>query len=119
MFYINIYDKNFNLIKPSDLVLLYHINIFCNYYNFETNENIYSIVNNYENICFYCIEYKKIEEHAKFGIKIFKNELGEEIEFQELFFFLLINYLMLKRKKKLITTNSILIFYIKISINYL
>ena len=87
-YYINIYNNNFHLIKPTDLPLLYNIGIFCNFYIFETNENIYSIANIYENKCYYCVEYSKIHEHAKFGVKIYKiNELGEQIEFNELFFF--------------------------------
>ena len=87
-YYINIYDKNFHLIKPTDLPLLYNIGLFCNFYIFETKENIYSIANIYENKCYYCVEYSKIHEHVKFGVKIYKiNELGEQIEFNELFFF--------------------------------
>ena len=87
-YYLNLYDKNFQIIKPTDLLLLYNIGIFCNIYIFETNENIYSIANIYENKCYYCIEYSKILEHAKFGIKIYKiNDFGEQIEFDEIFFF--------------------------------
>ena len=86
--YINIYNSNFHIIKPTDLSLLYNIGIFCNLYIFESNENIYSIANIYENKCFLCTEYTKISENIKFGIKIYKiNEFGERIEFQELFFF--------------------------------
>jgi len=85
---LNLYNKDFHIIKPTDLSLLYNMGIFCNLYIFETNENIYSIANIHENRCFYCIEYTKIHEHVKFGIKIYKiNEFGEQIEFSELFFF--------------------------------
>ena len=88
VYYLSIYDQNFYQIKPSDLSLKYHIGIFCNFYTFETNENIYSIANIQENRCFYCIEHTKIGEHAKFGIKIYKiNDLSEEIEYNDLFFF--------------------------------
>jgi hypothetical protein len=87
-YYINIYNKNFQLIKPTDLPLLYNIGLFCNFYIFENDEKIYSIANIYENKCYYCVEYSKIHEHVKFGVKIYKiNELGEQIEFNELFFF--------------------------------
>ena len=87
-YYLNLYNKDFHIIKPTDLSLLYNMGIFCNLYIFETNENIYSIANIHENRCFYCIEYSKIHEHVKFGIKIYKiNEFGEQIEFSELFFF--------------------------------
>ena len=87
-YYLNLYDKKFHIIKPTDLLLLYNIGIFCNFYIFETNENIYSMANIYENRCYYCIEYSKINEHAKFGIKIYKiNDIGEQYEFSEIFFF--------------------------------
>jgi hypothetical protein len=113
-YYLNLYNKDFHIIKPTDLSLLYNMGIFCNLYIFETNENIYSIANIHENKCFYCIEYTKINEHVKFGIKIYKiNEFGEQIEFSELFF-LQINYLILiKAKEFKIIINSILIIYIK------
>ena len=100
-YHLNLYNKDFHIIKPTDLSLLYNMGIFCNLYIFETNENIYSIANIYENRCFYCIEYTKIREHVKFGIKIYKiNEFGEQIEFSELFFFTdkLFNFIFENRK---------------------
>ena len=88
IFYISFFDTNYHLIKPSNLALLYNLGIFCNFYSFETHENIYSIANIHENKDFYCIEYSRIEEKAKFGIKIYKiKEIGEENEYSELFFF--------------------------------
>ena len=42
IYYINLFDQKFHLIKPSNLSLLFNLGIFCNLYNFETNENIYS-----------------------------------------------------------------------------
>lgn len=44
--------------------------------------------NIHENRFYYCVEYLKIGEHGKFGIKISKiKEIGEENEFNDLFFF--------------------------------
>ena len=88
IYYITFFDIDYHLIKPSNLALLYNLGIFCNFYSFETHENIYSIANIHENRDFYCIEYSKIGEQAKFGIKIYKiKEIGEENEYSELFFF--------------------------------
>lgn len=88
IYYIVIFDQKFCLIKPSDLIFLYHIGILCNFYSFETKENIYSIANIHENRYFYCVEQKRIKDHTKYGIKAYKiNDLAKEIEFNELFFF--------------------------------
>ena len=87
-YYITFFDKNYHFIKPSNLALLYNLGIFCNFYSFENHENIYSIANIHQNKEFYCIEYSKIGEQAKFGIKIYKiKEIGEENEYMELYFF--------------------------------
>ena len=88
IYYLTFFDINYHLIKPSNLALLYNLGIFCNFYSFVTHENIYSIANIQENVNFYCIEYSKIGEQAKFGVKIYKiKEIGEENEYSELFFF--------------------------------
>ena len=88
IYFINIFDQNYHLIKPSDLPILYNLGILCDLYNFKTNENIYSIANIFENRCFYCIEYSNIGDHSKYGIKIYNiKEIVEEIEYNELFFF--------------------------------
>ena len=88
VYFISLFDQNFQLIKPSSLSLSYNLGILCNYYSFSINDNIYSIANIYENRYYYCVEYSKISEHAKFGIKIYKiKETSEEIEYNEIFFF--------------------------------
>lgn len=88
IYYINLYDQNYYLIKPSNLPLLYNLGILCDFYSFSTKENIYSIANIFENKKFYCVEYSKLSEHVKFGIKVYKiKEIGEKTEFSELFFF--------------------------------
>lgn len=87
-YYIKLIDKNNNIIKPSDLTLIYNLHLLCMVYIEENNENIYSIPNIYENKLYFCVEYINIAEKAKFGIKIFKiNDIDEDIQFFEQFFF--------------------------------
>ena len=78
----------FHLIRPSNLSLLYNLSIFCNFYTLKRHKNIYSFANIQENRDFYCFEYLKVGNHAKFGIKIYKSSGGrKEKEYNELFFF--------------------------------
>ena len=87
-YYIKLFDNDFKKIKPSDLIPFYNINILCVFNLIETNESIYSLSNIYENEYYSCVEYIKIGESTKFGIKIYKyNDTTEEIESSELFFF--------------------------------
>ena len=88
IYYINIYDKNYNKLKPFLLASLYGISCLCNIYISETNENIYSFANIYKNKYFFCVEYIKIDEKVYFGIKLFKiNLISEEYEYYQKFFF--------------------------------
>lgn len=87
-YFINFRDNNYNNIKPSNILSFYKMNILCNIYISETNKNIYSIANIYENRYFFCVEYIKIEDKANFGIMIYKiNNTNEEIEYYQQFFF--------------------------------
>ena len=87
-YYVKLFDNDFKTIKPSDLIPFYNINILCVFNLVETNENIYSLSNIYENEYYSCVEYIKIGESTKFGIQIYKyNDTTEEIESSELFFF--------------------------------
>jgi len=87
-YYLKLFDNDFKIIKPSYLIPFYNINILCILYLVETNENIYSLSNIYENEYYSCVEYIKIGEKAKLGIKIYKyNDTTEERESSELFFF--------------------------------
>ena len=87
-YYINLFDLKFNLIKPSNFSLLYNTGLLCNLYNFEINENIYSFPHIYENKCYFCIEYIKLSDKAKFGVLFYKiNELNEKVEYHEIFLF--------------------------------
>ena len=85
-YYINLFDLKFNLIKPSNFSLLYNTGLLCNLYNVEINENIYSFPHIYENRCYFCIEYIKLSDKAKFGVVFYKiNELNEKVEYHEIF----------------------------------
>ena len=87
-YHIIFFDKNNNRIKPSDISLIYDLNILCKIDNFESNERIYSIANIYKNQFHFCIEYTKISEHTKFGVKIYKiGEAKDKIEFYDITFF--------------------------------
>jgi len=88
IYYITFFDINYQLIAPSNLSLLYNLSIICNFYTFRGHTNIYSLANIHENRIFYCVEYSKIGELAKYGIKIYQiNDKGEENEYIKLFFF--------------------------------
>ena len=87
-YFIKLSDKENYIIKPSELSLFYNLNLICNTYIFEINDNIYSLANNHENEYFFCHDYIYFYEHAKFGIKIYKiNYSDEEIESFDSFFF--------------------------------
>ena len=103
-FLVTFFDLEFHIIKPSNLSLLYNLSIFCNFYTFRGHKNIYSFANIHENKGFYCIEYLKVGNHAKFGIKIYKSsDEGKEREYNELFFF--INKIIKKQTNNLTIQN--------------
>jgi len=64
------YNRNEQLIIPSDLALYYDLHIFC---HSKKKFNIYldSIANIYKNKYFNCIEYFQLNEKIKLGIKIY------------------------------------------------
>ena len=111
-FLVTFFDLEFHIIKPSNLSLLYNLSIFCNFYTFRGHKNIYSFANIHENKGFYCIEYLKVGNHAKFGIKIYKSsDEGKEREYNELFFFT--NKIIKKQTNNLTIQNNY-----QIDINY-
>ena len=71
-FNIAFYDKNKNLIIPSNLVLYNDLHIVC-FIKKEFNINIYSLSNIYKNKYINCVEYFNLNEKVKIGIIIFKN----------------------------------------------
>ena len=62
------FDKQNNLIFPSDLALYYNLHTFCLLK--QRNINLVSISNIHQNKYFSCIEYYKLNQPTKFGIKI-------------------------------------------------
>ena len=70
-----ILDKNKNFISPSDLSLYKNINIICFIQIINKNIIINSYPNIYKNKFYECIEFIKINEKIKLGIKIYKSEL--------------------------------------------
>ena len=89
---IGFYDKNKNLIIPSDLNLYYKLYIFCQTNYFIENKNIKSLAKIYKNKLYYCIEYLNINEKIEFGIEIYKKEKYFELIKIFLFKDNLINY---------------------------
>ena len=82
---IGFYDKNNNLILPSNLALYKDLHIICSI-AFKNN-SIDSLANIYKNKYFNCIEYFKINEKIKFGIKIYKNIINKYTQYLTIFFF--------------------------------
>ena len=74
---VGIFDINKKLISPSDLPLYDDLHIFCHFEIVGQNINIESLANIYKNKYFNCIEYFKINEKLKFGIKILKGDANE------------------------------------------
>ena len=76
-YFIAFYDKDNNLISPSELSLYKNINIICTIIN---NNDVYdSLANIYKNKYFNCIEIFKINEKKTFGIKLFQTILKKQI----------------------------------------
>ena len=82
---IGFFDKNKNLILPSDLTLYNNLHIICHIIIINKNIEINSIPNIYLNNYYECIEFLNINEKFKLGIKIYEND-KEKIE--EFYFFL-------------------------------
>ena len=88
IYFIELSDENYNIIRPSKLLSFYGLNFFCNLYKYGINNNIISIANIYENRFFFCTEYINIDDEIDFGIKIFKiNSEKNEIEYFQHFCF--------------------------------
>jgi len=72
---INFYDKNGNLIKPSDLALYYDLHLVCHMSNINNNILVNSLPNINKNIDFNCKQYFPINEKNNFGFIIYKQFL--------------------------------------------
>ena len=69
---IGLYDKNKNLICPSDIKLYSNLTILCNIRTINNNLNIESLANINKNRYYQCIEFFSINEKANLGIKIYE-----------------------------------------------
>ena len=72
---INFYNKNKNLIKPSDLALYYDLHLICHMKNLNNNILVNSLPNIIKNIDFNCKQYFPINEKNNFGFIIYKEYL--------------------------------------------
>ena len=87
-YFINLFDANFNNIKPSRALSLYDIKFLCNIYLYDINKNIFSIANIYNNRLFLCVEYINIKDQINFGVTVYKIDTTKEgIEYYQHFFF--------------------------------
>ena len=93
------YNEKNSLIKPSVLTLNNKLHVLCHMYEKNSGIMIDSIANIKENKYFYCVEFAKIKQIIKFGIKIY--QIQENIEYSVIFFFsnTIINYNNLEFKK--------------------
>ena len=89
----NIYDKNKNLIIPSNNNLFNNISFICYYKIIKDNISIDSLANIHKNEYFNCKEFFRLKEKINFGIKIYqiKNNISN---YNTLLFFneYIINY---------------------------
>ena len=74
---IGFFDKKKKNISPSDLPLYDDLHIFCHFEVVDKNITIDSLAYIYKNKFFTCIEFFKINEKVKFGIKIKKGKNNE------------------------------------------
>ena len=81
---VGFYDKNNSLIPPSNLALYKNLHIICNIIT-KDNKSIDSLAYIYKNKYFNCIEFCKINENIKFGIKIY--QINKKIEYLAIYFF--------------------------------
>ena len=89
---IGFYDKNNNIIIPSDLTLYNNLHIFCHVTKVNiNNSNIESLANIYKNKYYNCIEFLNINETLKLGI-IFNIQDSDEFFTIYLFNDKIINY---------------------------
>ena len=98
---ILVFDKNKNIILPSDLSLYNNLHIFCIIKIINKNITINSFPNINKNKYYECIEFININEKIKIGIKIYKSkENNENIDNFKYYFFLekIIKYKKLKYK---------------------
>ena len=82
---ISIYDKNHNIILPSNLGLYYKFHIFCHSNNIKNKISIIYTANIYNNCHFSCIDYIDYNEIIHFGISLYKS--NKYVEFYNISIF--------------------------------
>lgn len=100
LYNISFYDKNNRLIKPSNLALFYKLHILCHIKRRNNLMNIDSLANIFQNRQFICINFFRIKEKIKFGIRIYK-ENEENFNFTIYFF----SSRVIKYRNKFINNN--------------
>lgn len=80
---IGFYNDKDDLIHPSDLTLYKKLHIVCHYN--ESNNNIYSLANIYNNYFFKCLGFFSLHQKVKFGINIVKKH--KKYSSKQIFFF--------------------------------
>ena len=83
---IYFYDENQILINPSNMILNNELHIICHIQDIQNQIDIDSLPNIKENTNYNCIQYFRLKEKIKFGIKIFKNQ-DEMVEINTIYFF--------------------------------
>ena len=113
---IAFYNQNKKIIIPSHLTLYYNLHIFCHTYISGSNIFIKYIGNIYKNIYYHCEEYINLNQHIKFGIKIYKK--FRYIEFSTIYLFKsdLINFNKIMKNNYIFDPLNQINFYKKTSI---
>ena len=93
---IGIFDKNNNIILPSDLILKENIRLICYINILYYNQIINSLPNIYLNNYYKCIEFFNINEKVKIGIKLY--EINDKNHNKEIFNIKLFDDILLDNK---------------------
>ena len=86
-YHLGFYNKNNELIIPSDFTLYNKLNLICH-----INDTIYSLPNINNKLYYVCIEYFALKENVSFGIKILNNIDSKQIHSFIFFNHNIINY---------------------------
>ena len=70
-YYIGFYDRNNNIIVPSDLSLHNNLHVICHFEEIKNNAKVNSLANIYKNKYFYCIEFFNFNDIINVGIKLY------------------------------------------------
>ena len=117
---IDFYDKNNNLIEPSDLTLYNNFHVLCIKKEIKSQLFYLSLPNIIQNKHFSCIFFFNIDEQIEFGIKIYQNKkkyiVGKKMIKKYIFIFTNINFInnfnvnMTESKNKIILSFNKWIF---------